>query len=92
MCLIFSVDRIKARYEDSEGDKHTVILQFIYCIIEKGKMYVWLTDKNKVNLVEVKGLMQRYSVLNDSEEDIQNYIENYLTEDGYIYIEFGHRL
>ena len=34
--------------------------------------------------MEVKGSMQRYSVLNDSEEDIRNYIENYLTEDGYI--------
>lgn len=33
----FSVDRIKARYEDSEGDKYTVILQFIYCIIGKRK-------------------------------------------------------
>ena len=80
----FLVDRIKVRYEDSEGDKHTVILQFIYCIIEKGKMYVWLTDKNKVNLVEVNGGMKKYSVRYDSEEDILKYIEEYLTEDGYV--------
>lgn len=79
----FTVEKVKAKYKDSDGDCNTVILQFIYCRVARDKVYVWLTSEDKVNLVEVKGNMGRYSVGLDSQEDILNYIEEYLTKDGY---------
>lgn len=79
----FTVEKVKAKYKDSDGDCNTVILQFIYCRVARDKVYVWLTSEDKVNLVEVKGNMRRYSVGLDSQEDILNYIEEYLTKDGY---------
>lgn len=79
----FTVEKVKVKYKDSDGDCNTVILQFIYCRVARDKVYVWLASEDKVNLVEVKGNMGRYSVGLDSQEDILNYIEEYLTKDGY---------
>ena len=72
----FTVEKVKVKYKDSDGDCNTVILQFIYCRVARDKVYVWLTSEDKGN-------MGRYSVRFDSQEDILNYIEEYLTKDGY---------
>ena len=57
----FTVEKVKAKYKDSDGDCNTVILQFIYCRVARDKVYVWLISEDKVNLVEVKGNMRRYT-------------------------------